>query len=665
MSLSLLLLAAAAAPDEAIIVTGRGLPDEPPGQHRLVRDREDLDRSASARMEEVLRGIAGLTSFRRSDARSSHPTAQGLTARGLGGNAASRFAVEVDGVPQADPFGGWINFVALDPALADRLIVARGGQGAVRFGPGALAGTLAIDSIAATDLRAGIALGSRDSLSAFATGGVRSGEARVVGGISHQRGDGFAPIVAADRGPVDRAAPFAQTAARMRLLAPLGGSELQASIAAFQDERDRGTDFTDNRARGLDASLRLVGADWSLTGYWQQRRFESAFASVGAGRSTVSQSLDQYDVPATGWGARALWTPRLGPIALGLGADLRATEGETNERYSFVAGLPTRERRARARTVTAGLLADARWTSGPLTLGAGARLDRWSIADSALRERTLAGAPLTDSRFADRDGWQPSLRAGVDFAASETLALRAAAYRGWRLPTINELVRPFRVGPDATAANAALAPETLVGVEAGLDWRPAPPLRLSLTAFANRLDDAVANVALANGPGTFPGVGFVSASGVYRQRLNLDAIRAHGVEIDGGWARGPWSIDASLALTDARIRTGGLSAALDGKRPAQTPSVQASLSGAWKDGRRLAALQARYTGAQDENEGDADPLPAAWTLDALARWPLTSRLSLDLRAENVFDRRVLASILSDGTRERTGPRTLWIGLRLE
>ena len=664
MSLALFLFAA--APEEAIVITGRGLPDEPPGQHRLVKDRADLDRAASARMEEVVRSVAGLTSFRRSDARSSHPTAQGLTARGLGGNAASRFGIEVDGVPQADPFGGWVNFVALDLALVDRLSIARGGQGAVRFGPGAVAGTLAIDSIAGTAPRAGIAYGSRDSLSAYATAGLALGDARIVGGLSHQRGDGFAPIVAADRGTVDRAAPFAQSAARLRLIAPVAGAELQASLAAFEDERDRGVAFTDNRGRGLDASLRLVGKDWSLTGYWQQRRFESSFAAVGAGRASVTQSLDQYDVPATGWGARALWTPSLGNVEFGLGADLRATKGESNERYTFVAGNPTRDRRAAAETLTAGLLADARWTSGPVALGAGVRLDRWTIRDGFLFERTIAtGATLTDIPYPDRDGWKPSLRAGIDWRASDALALRAAAYRGWRLPTINELVRPFRVGPDATAANAALKPEVLVGAEIGADWRPVEPLRLSVTAYANRLDNAVANVTLANGPGVFPGVGFVSAAGVYRQRRNLDAIRAIGVELDGGWSDGPWSLDASLAWTHARISASGVEAELDGERPAQVPAWQASLSGAWRDGRKLAALAWRTTGAQDENEGDAEPLPSAWTLDAVARWPLTRRLSLDLRAENLFDRRVLTSILADGTRERASPRTLWIGLRFD
>jgi len=49
-----------------------------------------------------------------------------------------------------------------------------------------------------------------------------------------------------------------------------------------------------------------------------------------------------------------------------------------------------------------------------------------------------------------------------------------AGYRGWRLPTLNELYRPFRAGADATAANSGLNPKTLTGAEAGIEWALSP-----------------------------------------------------------------------------------------------------------------------------------------------------------------------------------------------
>ena len=108
------------------------------------------------------------------------------------------------------------------------------------------------------------------------------------------------------------------------------------------------------------------------------------------------------------------------------------------------------------------------------------------------------------------------------------------------MPTLNELFRPFRAGLDATAANPDLKPERLSGIEAGVDYAKGP-LRLSLTAFANRLKEAIANVTLGHGPDIFPGVGFVAAGGAYSQRENVDAVKVRGIETAAEWTSGPWA----------------------------------------------------------------------------------------------------------------------------
>src|SRR5689334_12650944 len=91
-----------------IIVTARALPD--PAAERAYGvetiGAERLANAASGQLDQLLKDTAGLQLFRRSDARSGHPTAQGVTLRALGGNAASRALLVLDGVPQADPFGG-------------------------------------------------------------------------------------------------------------------------------------------------------------------------------------------------------------------------------------------------------------------------------------------------------------------------------------------------------------------------------------------------------------------------------------------------------------------------------------------------------------------------------------------------------------------------------
>jgi outer membrane receptor protein involved in Fe transport len=57
-------------------------------------------------------------------------------------------------------------------------------------------------------------------------------------------------------------------------------------------------------------------------------------------------------------------------------------------------------------------------------------------------------------------------------------------------------------------------------------------------------------------------------------------------------------------------------------------------------------------------------LRGATTVDAFASWPLTERLQLVARGENLLNALVMAGINGDGSVERATPRTLWVGLRL-
>jgi outer membrane receptor protein involved in Fe transport len=677
----LLLLAPAAAAAQApppqqqpdIVVTGRGL-DEGIGARaydlsEIGHDR--LDHSASDRLEDVLRDVPGFAQFRRSDSRSANPTSQGATLRALGGNASSRALLVLDGVPQTDPFGGWIAWPAYDPRRLGRIRVVRGG-GTGADGPGALAGTIALDSALPGEAEgpaASLAYGSRDSLDAYAGYGAHLGAGFVTLSGAYARGDGFVPIVARQQGKADRPSPYRQASLGARAVTPLSAAlELQANLSAFSDDRERGTAFSAIGIRGADASLRLVGRGalpFSAFAYVQVRNFSNQFASVNADRSAATETLDQYDVPASGLGARFEVRPVTGPLELRLGADGRETVGRTEELFQYVAGAPTRGRVAGGRTDIIGAFAEAGWERGPLTLTASGRIDRWWILDGVLRERTLAtGAPLTNLAFPDRAGWEPTGRVGFAWRAAPALTLRAAAYRGWRLPTLNELYRPFRVGADATAANAALAPERMKGIEAGFEIRPARIARIGLTLFDNRLTDAIANVTMGQGPGTFPGVGFVAAGGTYRVRENIDRIASRGVEVDASLDLGRFRLAAGYSLADARVGASGAAAALDGLRPAQTPRQTLSASLAWSGARgAYGSLGLRYVSGQYEDDLNRQLIPGALTIDALTDLPLTRNLALEARGENLTNREVIAGISGAGILERATPRTLWLGLR--
>ncbi|HEV2543531.1 MAG TPA: TonB-dependent receptor [Methylobacterium sp.] len=638
----------------------------------VVIERERLTGSASNRLDEILKEVPGFQLFRRSDARSANPTSQGATLRALGGNASSRALLVLDGVPQTDPFGGWVSWPAYDPQRLGQVRVVRGG-GSGLYGPGALAGTIELITALPAETRgatASLAYGSRDSVDLHAGYGASLGAGFLSFSGSYARGDGFVPVVEEQRGAADRVAPYEQASVNVRAVAPLSDTvELQANGLWFRDERERGTAFSDISTDGADASLRLIGGGtwrWSALGYVQTRQFYNAFAAVGAGRATAALTSEQYNVPSTGLGARFEIRPPLGDrVELRLGGDWRITEGETRERFNFQNGVGTRRRIAGGRTATLGAFAEAAWESEALTITGGGRIDRWTIRNGMLEERLFAtGTLLTDTRFPNRSGWEPTGRAGIAFRPADSVTVRAAAYLGWRLPTLNELYRPFRVGADATGANAALDPERLRGLEAGVEFRPLPNVRIGVTAFSNRLTDAIANVTLGRGPGTFPGVGFVAAGGEYRQRQNLDAVDVRGVEVDARLQLDAWTLSGGYSFADSEVEAEGPALPLDGLRPAQTPRHTASGTLAWRGpGGAHASVTVRYTGAQFEDDLNEQLLADALTFDAAAAFPLTEALAVEARVENIGNERVIAGISGAGIVERATPRTLWIGLR--
>src|SRR4051794_5690473 len=152
-------------PAPAIVVTGTALPEaKAEGVYSVERiDRRQIEQAPSHELDQLLKDVPGIQLFRRSDSRSGHPTSQGITLRALGGNASSRALLVLDGVPQSDPFGGWVNWPAYDPESLAAVRVVRGG-GSVANGPGALAGTIEMTSRSDAGIGGAIEAGSRDSL---------------------------------------------------------------------------------------------------------------------------------------------------------------------------------------------------------------------------------------------------------------------------------------------------------------------------------------------------------------------------------------------------------------------------------------------------------------------------------------------------------------------
>jgi len=659
LALALLVAPPARAADDAdanpeeILVTGRGLEETPgtPAYSTREIERDALVSAASGRIEDVLSSIAGFQQFRRSDSRSSNPSAQGVTLRSLGGNATSRALVLLDGVPMADPFFGYIPLSALSPDALGSVRVTRGG-GSGPFGSGALSGTIELESADAAQL---------GLLSASLLGDQR-GETEASATLAPQLGSGFAVVSGRwDRGkgfwttPEDQRvdasvrARYESWSVGLRGVAPLGDTvEIQARGLVYRDDRTLRFAGADSSTEGQDASLRIVGrGDWQFDAlaYVQARDFTNVVVSS----TRFVPVLDQYSTPATGIGGKFELRPPVGEAhVLRLGVDWRRTSGTMHETaISAFSGKVTERRRAGGHNTDLGLFLEDDWSLGPVLLTGGVRADRSGIAGGFYETRSAAGTLTGRTDYADRADWMVTGRGGVVLRVNEAISLRAAGYTGLRMPSLNELYRGFTVFPVVTLANAELKNEKMEGYEAGIDLAPMDGLTLSATAFDNRIRNAIANVTIATN---------------LRERQNVDAIKARGVELGAHAVQGPVRFDASLAWTDAEVRNGPTSD-LTGMRPSQTPKFAASatLGVVPAEGWRLSATL-RHVGAQFEDDLETDVLPAATTVDLFAQVPLFARASLILRAENLFDETIITRN-QGGSMDLGAPRTLWAGLR--
>ncbi len=635
-----------------IIVLGGELPLPPatPAYGTEVIGRDALADEPSGRVENALGALAGFQQFRRSDSRSANPSAQGATVRALGGNASSRALLLLDGVPQADPFFGYIPFTALTPERLGAIRVTRGG-GVGAFGAGAVAGTvemLSADRAHLPDYEASVFLGSRDAqeVSAAISPDVGAGFVSVSG--RWERGDGFHTTPTSRRVAASVPARYRDWSTSLRSVAPVGDTgELQARVALFRDHRTLRFAGADSSSSGEDASLRYISrGPWQIDAltYVQARNFSNVTVSSTSYRPV----LDQRATPATGIGGKIEVRPPLGDDhVMRIGADFRLLSGTMLEdAISAGTGAVTARRRAYGRQSLVGFFAEEDWTTGRLTLTAGARADRWTIRQGSFRETDGAGAVTNDEFFPDRQGWESSFRAGALWRVSGGVALRGAGYTGFRLPTLNELYRGFTVFPVRTDANPNLKPERLKGVEAGVDLTPATGIRFALTAFYNRLDNAIANVTIATN---------------VRERQNVDAIVAKGVEAVGQVDLGALRLSASYAYAHGKVRAIG---ALNGQAPAQSPRHMASAGFDWtirKDAEL--GVRLRYVGPQYEDDLGVNRMPDALTVDGHVQWPLARGVAVVGRFENLFDARVITRQVGSDI-DLGLPRTLWLGVRI-
>ena len=633
----------------------------------------ELHDSPSLTLDDVLRGSAAFSLFRRSGSLTANPTAQGVSLRGLAPSGTSRALVLLDGVPLNDPFGGWVPWSAVNRADLERVELVRGG-GSGAWGNAALGGTIQL-------LSRPPAGDSAEVAASFGSFNTRSAEAELThttGGTTVRvSAEAFATdgVYLVQRpGPVDRPAESNHERAQLDLRHRLNPAvALTVTARYFAEDRGNGTPLQTNLSHLGFFSAALQGnpatdTTWSAVAYAQTQTFESSFSSVNATRTAETPANNQFDVPATAAGAALTWTHQsVSGGTTTAGADARWVEGETREDYSYSAVTRHFTRRRFAggeQAFTGAFVQHEQALPAGLHLSLGARLDYWRNYDGHRRELDQAsGTSTRDDHYAATEGVQFSPSAGLVWPLGGTVRLRAAGYRGFRVPTLNEYYRPFRVGSTVTEANPALSLETLSGAELGLD-AGSEKNGIAVTGFVNELHGAVTNVTIAQGPGSFPLFGVLPAGGIGRQRQNLDALRVPGLELGAHFT--PWStvrLELDYLLNAGRVTSAPTAPTLVGLRLAEVPRHTLTARAVWHAPARLRwNVQLRWVSAQFEDDQNTLPLAAAAVVDLGVARPIGGG-EIFLAVENLFSALVETGRTADGVVSVAPPRLIHGGVR--
>ena len=610
-----------------------------------IMTSEQIRQSPAVVADDVLRQIPTFSLFRRTSSLSSHPTAQGVSLRGIGPSGVSRTLVLVDGTPFNDPFGGWVYWTRVPLESVDRIEVVDGSSSSL-YGNYAMGGVINIVSnrAARRTFEVKPQYGNHNSPKLDYAASDVWGKLGVTVDGSLFDTDGFPIVVPSEKGLIDINATVKFRNFNGKAdYSPTDRVNLFARGGYFSEDRVNGKvgEVNDTRWKSASGGLRVRlpdESDLQASLYTDFENFHSTFLAVTgpsatvAARSIVRLTVDQH-VPTTGLGGMVQWAKALGSTNyLSAGTDWHLVDGDSEE-ASFNAAPgpvvpPTQNAILALQRVSGGtqksvgaFVQDILTPLPKLSMTLSARVDHWRNYDAHnLETAVIAGTATNNKPSCDTSGGSPpscladrsdtvvSPRAAARYQVTDKISAWGDIGAGFRAPTLNELYRQFRVGTVLTLANENLGPERLVGGEAGISFAPRRDVTIRLTWYDNRVTNPVSNVTLTT----------VGAN-VTQQRQNLGETRIKGLQSDVEYRAGSFlRFSAGYLYNDAKVTDGGATnASLVGKFLPQVPTHRGSVRAAYFNPKYASvAFSVQFFGAQFDDDQNVRIVPALALSDA-------------------------------------------------
>ena len=638
----ILLQPAVVSTEVDVIASRTALPlSETPSSVQVI-SADQLRTSGALEVDDVLRQVAGFDLFRRNSSRTSNPTTQGVSMRGVGSSGASRAAVLLDGVPATDPFGGWMNWSQIPREAVESIEMLRGGASDL-YGGQALSGAVQLltKTPEASEADLDLSYGNETTPNASAYFGIATGKWLWSLAGEYFSTNGYIPVQPSQRGTVDNAASSLHRNGELQVQRQLSQrSRFFIRGLGYDDSRHNGTLIELNRTRAWQSA---AGFDWSgaaddvlqLRGYGGSEDYHQTFASVAANRNSEALARVQQ-VPSRQWGVSAQY---LRPITrqqtLVGGLDFAEVTGESDDEI-FTNAIPSTIVNAGGHDRSTGVFVEdvARFTRRWVVTGA-LRFDGWQTISGFARTTTLASRQSSLTGFPDRSETAVNPKLATHYQINDRFALRASAYRAFRSPTLNELYRSFRLGNILTQANQQLVAERLTGWELGpTEKLLRGKLNLSQNFFWTDVHRPIANVTQS-----------VTPTLITRQRQNLGSTRVRGLEAQAELEFAKFAgIAAQYQFVDAVVKSFPADPTLIGLRVPEVPRNEFTFQFHYSNPRVLTlALQGRSSSSAFDDDQNTLTLDSYFKVDAFVSRRLNSYVDLYVAGENILNQHYMVA----------------------
>ena len=563
--------------------------------------QEDIKKSAAQTLDQLLRDVPGFQ-FTGIPSTQSDPTGHQTKLRGLGN---SKVLVLVDGIPVHDPFYVTTQWFKVPLSNIERVEVVRGGSSSL-WGNMAVAGVVNIITKKSVDNsgEVRVSYGSRGSSEVALSKNFSESEAlgyNITVEQLNSKGYLLPPSQYAwmypGRGPVNSKDTNVQFSTYFKPSNDLSGF---VKLGYHIQDQDISYQFGNNLQKSPDISAGLTkkledDASISANAWSQYVSFEKyngtvcAMQGVGATACKDPTTLTQSQLNGSQLvqlysqygsqqyresGASAIYNKNVGGLVKDyqFGVDFRrlsAKDAETFYQSSQNGINPSNPQVLASSTYGEGvqsfqgLFAQTKLLpTEDLELTLSARADSYANTDMYTSRTTSANVTSGGAR-ADKSktAFDPSVAA--KYFVDDNLSLRGAAYKAFRAPGFNNLLRTYGTTP--TIANPDLDPETLLGKEIGLDYRT-EDVYLGATYFDYKINNMIATYTVtsyATAPAVVQnicGVGLsnCNSAGNPKYYTNDQNGASNGYELIGKWKlNSQYTFNASYTFTSTYLTSHG------------------------------------------------------------------------------------------------------------